>query len=102
MFNLEKAILSAIFPIIPGSFLLIITTLGLFVLPSFIEGKLTEFTMVPFSKKFDTCSAAIRAQFTSASFVLAPKCGIKITSPCIEALSISSGVGKSVTYLEMC
>ena len=53
--------------------------------------------MLPFFRKSTTCSAAITAQFTSASLVLAPICGNKITSPELFALCDNSIDGKSVT-----
>ena len=59
-----------------------------------VEGKFTEFIMFPFSKKSINCSDAITAQFSSASFVLAPICGINRTffNPIIP------GIGKSLIY----
>ena len=59
-------------------------------------GKLTELLMFPVWRKSASCWTAITAQLSSACEVLAPMCGNRITSPCLFALLISSGVGKSV------
>ena len=57
------------------------------------SGKFTELVMFPFSRKSRNASAAITAQFASASMVDAPRCGSAITFgwPC------NAGLGKSQT-----
>src|SRR5690606_36181845 len=56
-----------------------------------VGGKLTEFLMFPLSRKSRHWPAAMMAQASSASAVLAPMWGISSTL----ALPIHSGVGKS-------
>ena len=43
------------------------------------SGKFTELRMLPFSRKSRSVSAAMTAQFSSASPVDAPRCGSAIT-----------------------
>ena len=58
-----------------------------------MAGKFTELTTLPFCKKSMSWSAAIMAQFSSASAVLAPMCGMGMT---LSWLS-KPGSGKSHT-----
>ena len=60
------------FPSTLGTLRLLNVILFSALLTNFVEGKFTEFTILPFSKKSINCETAITAQFSSASAVLAP------------------------------
>ena len=80
MFTLSPARQVEIWPTMFGTLLLAMTrrvvpgTRGITA-----SGKFTELRMLPFSRKSRSCSAAITAQFSSASPVEAPRCGSVIT-----------------------
>ena len=63
-----------------------------------VFGKFTELTMFPFSRKARSWSTAMSAQFSSASGVDAPRCGIQIVFGAFNNSSAAKSFIKQVTF----